>query len=47
MNFQRTLLAGAVLSALSTLSHAQSADSAVQKVVVPHRHFVPPKAIKS
>jgi iron complex outermembrane recepter protein len=34
MNLQRTLLAGAVLSALSPLSQAQSADGAVQKVVV-------------
>jgi iron complex outermembrane receptor protein len=44
MNIQRTLLASAILSALSTLAHAQSADAAadapagaggpVQKVVV-------------
>lgn len=38
MNFQRTLVAGAVLSALAPISHAQTAiqgdDDAIQKVVV-------------
>ena len=34
MNLQRTLLAGAVLSALSTLSQAQSTDTTLQQVVV-------------
>lgn len=35
MNVQRTLLASAILSALSTLSHAQTAPAAAQEPVVP------------
>ena len=34
MNFQRTLVAGAVLSALTSLAAAQTADQPLQTVIV-------------